>query len=101
MANSLVRSFGNTDSHSREDEGFGLWREIDRVFDNLARSFGRESSAPAHKGFAKDVLAPQHELPEMSLGAEPAHSHSHAQTQTQTHAPAPAPMMTRPASSDA
>lgn len=66
MAEGLVRSFGNSDSH-RDDEGFGLWREIDRVFDNLARSFGREGSQQPHKGFAREVLAPQHELPEIPL----------------------------------
>src|SRR5690349_13471960 len=68
MAEGLVRSFGSSDSH-REDEGFGLWREIDRVFDNLARSFGRDGggSAPAQKGFAREVLASHQELPEVPL----------------------------------
>jgi HSP20 family protein len=66
MAEGLVRSFGNSDSH-RDEEGFGLWREIDRVFDNLARSFGREGAQQTQKGFAREVLAPQHELPEIPL----------------------------------
>src|SRR5262249_3089450 len=64
MASSLVRSFGNQDSKSQsDDEGFGLWREVDRVFDNLARSFGRDSSrTEIAKGFAGDVLAPSEPL---------------------------------------
>jgi len=99
MANGLVRSFGNTDSHSRDDEGFGLWREIDRVFDNLARSFGREGAAAAHKGFAREVLAPQHDLPEIPLGAEPAHSHAHTHAPAPAYTPAPAQMTARPAPS--
>ena len=70
MPNSLVRSFGNSDAHPRrEDEGFGLWREIDRVFDNLARSFGRDSEHPAQRGFARDVLAPDESMPEIPLNA--------------------------------
>jgi len=69
MAEGLVRSFGNSEAH-REDEGFGLWREIDRVFDNLARSFGREGSQQTQKGFAREVLAPEHELPEIPLSQQ-------------------------------
>ncbi len=38
-------SFGNEDSKSQGgEEGSGLWREVDRVVDNLTRSFGRESN---------------------------------------------------------
>ena len=70
MAEGLVRSFGNQDSR-REDEGFGLWREIDRVFDNLARSFGRDTGQAPQKGFAQQILAPHHELPEIPLQQEP------------------------------
>jgi HSP20 family protein len=65
MASSLVRGFGNQDAKSQGDEeGFGLWREVDRVFDNLARSFGRDSSRhEIAKGFAGHVLVPSEPLP--------------------------------------
>jgi HSP20 family protein len=64
MASSLVRSFGNQDAKSQGDEeGFGLWREVDRVFDNLARSFGRDPNRlEIAKGFAGHVLAPSEPL---------------------------------------
>jgi HSP20 family protein len=90
MANSLVRSFGNGDGRpAREDEGFGLWREIDRVFDNLARSFGRDNDASQHKGFARDVLAPQ-ELPEIPLSTQSRHAPAqHAPAYEPRPAPAP------------
>ena len=57
---SLVRGFGNQDAKSQGDEeGFGLWREVDRVFDNLARNFGRDSNrSEIAKGFAGHVLVP-------------------------------------------
>jgi len=65
MASSVVRSFGNQNAKSQGDEeGFGLWREVDRVFDNLARSFGRDSNRnEIAKGFAGDVLVPSEPLP--------------------------------------
>jgi HSP20 family protein len=64
MASSLVRSFGNQDSKAHDEEGFGLWREVDRVFDNLARSFGRDSNRhEIAKGFAGHVLVPTEPLP--------------------------------------
>lgn len=60
MATSLVRSFAGNDAKAkREEDGFGLWREVDRVFDNLARSFGRESGrSEIARGFAGEILAP-------------------------------------------
>lgn len=65
MASSLVRSFGNQGAQSqRDEEGFGLWREVDRIVDNLARGFGRDSSRhEIAKGFAGHVLVPSDPLP--------------------------------------
>lgn len=73
MAQGLVRTFGSQ-SHSREEEGFGLWREVDRVFDNIARSFGRGEGRRHEiaKGFAGEVLAPNEPLPVISDDDEPA-----------------------------
>jgi HSP20 family protein len=64
MASSLVRSFGNPQSKSEGDEeGFGLWREVDRIVDNLARSFGRDGNRQEiAKGFAGHVLVPSEPL---------------------------------------
>ena len=65
MAQGLVRTFGVTSSS--DEEGFGLWREVDRVFDNIARSFGRgESREEVAKGFAGEILAPSEPLPIIS-----------------------------------
>jgi HSP20 family protein len=65
MASSLVRSFGNQSAKSQGDEeGFGLWHEVDRIFDNLARSFGRDPNRQEiAKGFAGHVLVPSEPLP--------------------------------------
>ncbi|MBV9332030.1 MAG: Hsp20/alpha crystallin family protein [Alphaproteobacteria bacterium] len=65
MATSLVRSFAGTDTKAKkEEDGFGLWREVDRVFDNIARSFGREAGrSEISKGFAGEVLAPSQAIP--------------------------------------
>ena len=78
MASSLVRSFGNQNAKSEGDEeGFGLWREVDRVFDNLARSFGKDSNrSEIARGFAGDVLAPSEPIravdePPMSRAPQP------------------------------
>jgi HSP20 family protein len=76
MPSSLVRSFtNNNDAKShRDDDGFGLWREVDRVFDNLARGFGRENrSEMARGGFAGEVLAPQDDIPEVPLNNPGSH----------------------------
>jgi len=69
MPSSLVRSFSNNNAKSQgADDGFGLWREVDRVFDNLARGFGRENRHEmARGGFAGAVLAPQDEIPDVPL----------------------------------
>lgn len=64
MASSLVRSFGQESKSHGDDEGFGLWREVDRIVDNLARGFGRDSSRhEIAKGFAGHVLVPTEPLP--------------------------------------
>ncbi len=111
MATSLVRTFGNTNEArtQRDDEGFGLWREVDRVFDNLARGFGRENRHEMVRGgFAGEVLAPQDEIAEVPLnrGAHPEEAprpprapqplRSEALAPAQHHAPAQAPAPATP-----
>jgi HSP20 family protein len=100
MPSSLVRSFGTQETKShREDEGFGLWREVDRVFDNLARGFGRENRHEMVRGgFAGEVLAPQDEIAEVPLNRTPHHMeevpirHSTpARSEVLAPAPSPAP----------
>jgi HSP20 family protein len=114
MASSLVRTFGNTSDAKphREDEGFGLWREVDRVFDNLARGFGRENrNEMVRGGFAGEVLAPQDEIAEVPLNREgPAPRRLHneemplprapqqarSEVLAPSHAPAPTPATPTP-----
>lgn len=102
MASSLVRNFGSQQDAKahREDEGFGLWREVDRVFDNLARGFGRENRHEMVRGgFAGEVLAPQDEIAEVPLNRRQHHMeevpirHStpaRSEVIAPSHAPAPA-----------
>jgi len=72
MASSLVRSFGSDSKSRQEEEGFGLWREVYRVFDNLARGFGRDGGGrQGPRGFADHVLAPEEPLPTIADHDEP------------------------------
>jgi len=81
MASGLVRTFGSTNRSSRDEEGFGLWREVDRVFDNIARGFGRGEGQRHEiaRGFAGEVLAPSDPLPIVSDDEPIARKHEDAQ----------------------
>ena len=75
MPSSLVRTFGQDSKSQKEEEGFGLWREVDRIVDNLARGFGRDSNRhEVARGFAGHVLAPSDPLRSVDSPSDPLHT---------------------------
>jgi HSP20 family molecular chaperone IbpA len=94
MAQSLLDSLGpNRPASHRNDEGFGLWREVDRVFDNLARSFNRQTSSNIESdrlgpgGFAQEVLKPADGRLEPLRATEPLRMPVQAEPESQSPQP--------------